>query len=242
MAQFLVRHALVQYRSKNALGQETYETAFRGMTVELTDQPEIDRLKGFGAIIEPDEHLTRPGRMLTLPETATDSEILSWVTGATVEETEMLVRERPVMADRILAAQEGVKQRFAEQAEHLGGLKAIAAEAEAGTRSEDVAALASTDNGAGLTPAPQPSATETPAVNNPGDVPRPLGPVPGESSALSVEEADKVVAEGARSVAEYLSENPTHAKAVLEAENRRGEGPRPTVVRAVQAAASFAGQ
>lgn len=219
MAQYLVRHALLHYRSKNAQGQDTHETAFRGMLVELTDEAEIERLKGLGAIIEPDAHLTRPGRMLTLPDTATNSEILSWVTGATVEETEMLVRERPAMADRILAAQESVQQRFAEQAEHLGGLKAIAKEAEA---EQNTAADVST-------PAPQPSATAQPAANDPGEL-------------LSAEEADKIVGKGARAAAEYVSENPRHAQAILEAENRRDEPPRSTVVRAVEAAASFTAQ
>ncbi len=239
MAQYLVRHAVLQYRSKNALGQDTFETAFRGMFVELTDEGEIDRFKKYGAIVDLEENLTRPGQMLSLPDTATDSEILSWVTGATVEETEMLVRERPVMADRILAAQESVKQRFEEQAQHLGGLKAIAKETQ---ESESAALNVTTDNSAGLAPAPQPSATDRPAVNDPGEVPNVAsgpGQILANDGSLSDEEADKIVSGPVKSVTEYISENPRHAQAILSAENRRSDETRVSVVRAVQAASAF---
>lgn len=231
MGKYLVRHAVVQYTGKNDAAQDTTEVAFRSMVVDLPDGPELDRLVEFGAVVPEGEPLTRPGSMLVLPETATDAEILSWVIGATNEETADLVRQRPAMADRILAAEEGVKARFAEQAKHLGGLKSIAEEATPVAVPE-----VSTDNSGGVTPAPQASTTPTPAVNSPGDV---ANPAASGSSPLSDEDADKVVKGSAKDVTEYVSENPRNAQAILAAENRRSEETRVSVVKAVQAAASF---
>jgi hypothetical protein len=240
MAKYLVRHVTVQYGSKNSLGQDTYESAFRGMTIELPDDPSTERLVQLGAVIPEDGTLERPGRMLALPETATDAEIINWVVGATPQETEELVRARPAMADRLVAAQEAVAARFSEQEQHLGGFKAIAEEAQA---IAPPSYTVTTDNGAGLTPAPQPSTNEFPAVNSPGNVggsPAASGrPLLADDGSLKPEDADKIVAGGAREVAQYISENPRHAQAVLDAESRRGEDPRVSVVRAAQAAASF---
>lgn len=204
MARFKVRHATIQYRSKNDLGQDTYEVAFRGTVVELPDGESTDRLKALGAVVPEDEELPRPGRLGTLPDTATDAEITSWVVAATADEVKMLIAERPVMATRIESAWASVQERFEEQAKHLGSVpkeKAV----------ETV--------GEGSTPAPQASSTPTPAVNNPGEF-----------------DADKVVAGSAKSVTDFVSDNPAHAAAILEAENRRGEDPRVSVVRAVEAA------
>jgi len=237
MAKYTVRHALLQYQSKNTLGQDTYETAFRNMSVEMEDGPETDRLLGLGAIVPDGEELSRPGRMLALPETATDAEILNWVSGATTPEVAELVSARPVMAPRLLSAQEAVSQRFAEQAELLGQ---AAEQPPVVTTPVDVL---TTDNGLGLTPAPQPSTTEFPAVNSPGDIggsPAASGqPLLADDGSLSPDDADKIVAGGARQVADYISENPRHAQAVLDAESRRGEDPRVSVIRAAQAAAAF---
>lgn len=236
MPKFTVRHAVLQYASKNTLGQDTYETAFRNMSVELEDGPETDRLLKLGAIVPDGEELARPGRMLGLPETATDAEILNWVAGATTTEVAELVAARPATAPRLLAAQETVQARFDAQAELLGA--ALKQESQA---SPDF--LGSGDNSGGLAPAPQPSTTEDPAVNSPGEILNPAAAgaftIPSDSGDLSPEEADKVVAGGARAVADYISEHPQHSQSILQAESRREDGARPTVVKAVQAAAAF---
>lgn len=134
-----VRHALVQYSVPTGDGGTMPETAFRNQIVDIP-QDQVKRLDELGATVPEDQDLDRPGRMLTLPETAGDAEILSWVIGASSAEVEALVRERPAMAARILAAKESVTARFKEQDEHLsgGGLKKIAnaAEAEAARAAE----------------------------------------------------------------------------------------------------------
>lgn len=199
MAEYTVRHAVIQYSGKNAAGQDAYETAFRGMVVDLPDGAELDKLVAYGAVVPEGQQLVRPGTMRELPETATDAEIMNWVVGATATETEQLVIARPAMADRLLVAQESVKARFEEQAQHLSG-KAQEARIKTVT-------------------------TELITVSN--------------SDQLSDEEADKVVNGPVKTVTDYVSENPSHAKAILEAENRRPDETRVSVVKAVQAAAAF---
>lgn len=234
MAKVLVRHALVQYSSKNALGQETYETAFRGMEIDLPDGPELDKLREYGAVVDTDAQLTRPGRMMALPETAGDAEIISWVSGATNDEVEMLVRERPVMAPRIQAAWASVQERFSEQNLHLGGLDAVAAESSANATQH---ILVSTDNSGGTTPAPLPSTNPQPAVND-----------AGEADALAAVlltpafDAVEVVKGSPKEVADFVSDNPQHAHAILEAEGNRPQGARTTVVRAAEAAVAHGAQ
>lgn len=234
MPKYTVRHAVLQYPSKNAAGQDTFETAFRNMNVDLPDDASTQRLLDLGAIVPEGEELTRPGNMLALPETATEAEILNWVAGATTAEVSDLVAARPAMAGRLLSAQESIQARFEAQAELLG-------EAKEKDVVESPSLDVSTDNSGGVTPAPQPSTTPTPAVNSPGDVPNPA--VAGQGGlvdgGLSDIDADDVVNKGARAAADYVSEHPEHAQAILAAENRRDEEPRPTVVKAVQAAAQF---
>lgn len=214
MAERKVRHATVQYFVKDSQGNTVdFKTAFRNQVVDIpADQ--VDRLDALGATVPADQDLDRPGRMLALPESAGDSEILSWVMGATNEEVEALVRERPALAGRIAAAKEGVEARFAEQNLHLGGLQKLAEEAEAEQ------------------PEQPPVPTETPT------------PVPTvDNATLDAAGADLVVKGNATSVTNYISENPVNAATVLEAENRlavdEGRDPRTSVVRAAAAAAGF---
>lgn len=242
MAQRKVRHATVQYFIKNDKGDVTsFETAFRGMVVDIPED-QVERLDRLYATVPVDADLERPGRMLTLPDTAGDAEILSWVMGASNTEVEALVAERPTMAARILAAKESVTARFAEQNEHLGGqLQTIADEAET-PGSAAVPGLGAEDNSGGTTPAPQASETPTPAVNSPGDAGT-QAPQTGVIATLAPEQADRVVKGNAKAVTDYLSENPVNAAAVLEAEGRlavdEGREPRVSVLRSAEAAAGF---
>lgn len=217
MAKRKIRHALVQYSVKD--GDKTrFETAFRNQIVDIPDD-QVDRLDVLGATVEPDEDLPRPGRMLALPETAGDAEILNWVMGASNEEIENLVRERPAMAGRIEAAHAAVQERFQEQNLHLGGLKEIAEEAEA-------------DLIGGTVPTQEPGT--------------PPAPSPAREEALTPEAADQIVAGKATDVANYISENPQSAGVILEAEDRRAtaakEDVRVTIVKAAEAAAGFTAQ
>lgn len=242
MAERKVRHATVQYFTPNAKDPKNYETAFRNQIVDIPDD-QIERLDSLGATVPVDQDLERPGRMLVLPDTAGDAEILSWVMGASSAEVAVLVAERPIMAGRILAAQESVTARFKEQDEHLGGggLKKIAADAEEEEPAPAAAQTPADDNSAGLAPAPQASTVDNPAVNSPG-----AGDDDLIGSVLSAEQADLIVKGNARSVTDYLSENPANAAAILDAESRRStatrEPLRVSIVRSAEAAAGFTAQ
>lgn len=242
MAERKVRHATVQYFVKDGSGNVVdYKTAFRNQVVDIpADQ--VERLDALGATVPVDQDLDRPGRMLALPETAGDAEILSWVMGATNVEVEALVRERPAIAGRIASAKEAVEARFAEQDRHLGGLQKIAEEAGGESEPEPEPGPGAADNSEGTTPAPQPSATDTPAANDPGDAGTPAA-LAAQPPTLDEAGADRIVQGNAKSVTDYISENPVNAAAILDAETRlavdEGREPRVSVVRAVEAAAGF---
>lgn len=236
-----VRHSLLRYYvlQTNSQGQKqkVFETAFRNQIVDIPED-QVDRLDDLGATVPVDEDLPRPGTMLVLPDTATDEEILSWVMGASNDEVEALVRERPVMAARIEGANAAVQARFAEQNLHLGGLREIADEAEA-EQEEQRKALEAAGTPPPGTPPAEPALSQNPvAVATP--------PAAGAEPVLSVEQADAVVKGNAKAVAEYISENPRTAAAVLDAEGRLAAAEqrdaRISVVRAAEAAAGFTAQ
>lgn len=217
MAKRKIRHALVQYTTNDG----GFETAFRGMTVDIpADQ--VERLDSLGATVEPDAELDRPGRMLTLPDTATDAEITSWVMGATNAEVAALVQQRPIMAARIESAKAAVEERFQEQNLHLGELRQVAEKAE-----EDLI-------GAG------PLLVDT---TNPSEG---AVPNPAAEEALPELDADRLVKGNAQTVATFIAENPRAAGVVLEAEGRLAlkekREPRTSVVKAAEAAAGFTAQ
>lgn len=218
MAKYKVRHGLVQFIAERD-GQQVHEVAFRGQVVDIP-KDQAERLKEYGAIVAEDEDLARPGTMLPLPETATDEEIRTWVLGATDAEVREVAERRPMLADRIGAAHAAVKEDLKNQAEHLGQAKETAEKAakEAEKKEEE--------NEGGSTPT---TATEQQRELD-------------EAAAV----ADRVVQGSNSDVSKHLSENPTHAQAIMEAEVRRaeaaGEEPRQGVRRAVEAAAGHAGQ
>lgn len=214
-----IKHALVTYVVTKEVGGKTvksYETAFRNQVVDIPDD-QVKRLDDLGATVAPKTSLERPGTMMVLTDTATDEEIVSWVTGATEAETEALIADRPVMADRIRAAAATVAERFAEQNRHLGGVDGTPATVDAA--------------GGG-------SEADTPEAEAEGDDDEDLiGDPP-----TSVDPAD-VVKGTAREVAEYIANNPDQANAILVAEEARAvaskEDVRVTIVRAAEAAAGF---
>lgn len=230
-----IQHALVQY---SVDGRQ--ELAFRNQIVDIPDD-QVERLDALGATVEADVDLQRPGKMNQLPDSATDAEITSWVVAATNAEVEALVRERPVMAERILSAHATVAERFSEQNIHLGGLQKIAEEVEANAKAEaDAALLAGLSEAdlkvvrqlVGLTDDEVIALAELAEAKAQADL---IGDVPFD--------ADKLVAGSAKSVTDFISENPQHAAAILDAEGRRAiaakEDARVTIIRAAEAAASF---
>jgi hypothetical protein len=226
MAKRKIRHALVQY-STNKGGKINFETAFRNQVVDIPDD-QVERLDELGATVAPDESLERPGVMSTLSDVASDSEITNWVMGATNEEVEALVRERPVMASRIESAHASIKERFEEQNLHLGGLLEIADEAQALAEAE---AQAQADAEA------QAQADAAELIGPPSETQELSG------GPLTDEDADLIVEGNVKEVADYISENPRSAGLILEAEGRRSEAKkedvRVSIVRAAEAAAGF---
>lgn len=235
-----IQHALVQYTIKGKDGgTDRHELAFRNQIVDIPDD-QVERLDALGATVDPDVDLQRPGKMMELPDSATDAEITSWVVGATNAEVEALVRERPVMAERILSAHATIAERFSEQNIHLGGLQEIAEEAEATAKAQADAAILDglseedldvLDELSGL------SEDEVIALHE-------LAQAQAQSDLIGdTFDADKIVAGNAKSVADYISENPSRAAAILEAEGRRAadakDDVRVTIVRAAEAAAGF---
>jgi hypothetical protein len=244
---FKVRHSILNYHD----GDGNPVTAFRNMTVELFDEKEIERFKRLGAVIPPDEELQKPGRMMALPETAADEEILNWVADAQASEVRQLILDRPHLADRIRAAAEVVKERFRIQEEQLSGVVKQVEEFEAEIPEDQrkpQPAPGSADPGA----PPTPPAPGTQQINPPGGTGEPQDNGDGGSGDGGSVDPDEVVKGSVAEVSKYLSEHPTEAPMVLEAENRRVEAaraagkadeqPRAGLVRAVQAASAHTAQ
>lgn len=230
-----IQHALVQYTIE---GRQ--ELAFRNQIVDIPDD-QVERLDALGATVAPDVDLERPGKMRELPDSATDAEIMSWVVGATNAEVEALVRQRPVMAERILSAHAVIAERFSEQNIHLGGLQEIADEAEATAKAQAEAALLSGLSDADIDVLSQLAGLTDDEVLGLAE----LAEAQAQADLIGDTSfnADKIVAGSAKSVTDYISENPQHAAAILDAEGRRAiaskEDVRVTIVRAAEAAAGF---
>lgn len=249
-----VRFGLVPYtRTDSASGREYEDRAFRGMTIELS-QEEYDRYLKEGAVVAANAELDAPGRLLALSATASDEEILNWALAATPTEVEVAATANPMLASRLRSAGDYAKQRADAYNEHLGGLVdaaergATRGASDAAEREPFTTPTGDPATAPGTPPAPAshegtgvdgepiivPGATETPAS---GTVPGPEG----TTDAAEAEYFDGIVKGNRDAVTKFIAENPQHASKILEAENRRAaieeEQPRVSVVRAVQAAA-----
>lgn len=218
MAKVKVRHALVTYTVKR--GDRTdVETAFRGMTIDISDQ-EVQRLMAVGAIVPEDAELIRQGQLVPLSDTPSDEEILNWVAGASEAEVVALANERPMLLTRLESAQEVIKERYKQQNELLG---------------QAISAASDTADRLGLDPRETPDGVNAPVVEAPQTQPAPTPP--------SASTEDQIVAGNVNEVTNYISTNPGAAKAILDAENRRAAAenrkPREGIVRAAEAAAGF---
>ena len=231
-----VNHALISYKTEID-GRTVYENAFRGMIVDIP-AAEAERLEAHGALVPADYDLARPGVISALTESPSDEEVVNWVASATDTEIAELVAARPIIATRIEGAKEIIEQRAKEQAELLG-------------QKADIAADAAKDAETPPTPETNAPTSLTGATGDAtGDVTPIEPPPPGVDPAASVEDIetarfDELVKGNTSEVSEYLSQNPGHARQVLEAEVRlataEGRDPRKGVERAAQAAAGHVG-
>lgn len=112
-----VRHGLVFYLNED--GHQL--TAFRAQTVKMSSS-EAERLRALGAVVDANEELPRVGRITPIPNTASDEELIAWVSVATKGEIVTAIAENPALGDRILAARDIVARRLEAQNELLSGI------------------------------------------------------------------------------------------------------------------------
>lgn len=232
-----VRHGLIWWRPdpKNPSNEDK---AFRNMTVDLP-KGEYDRLYALGAVVPATEELVKPGKMITLPETATDEEIMAWVTDATTAEIRDLAAQRPMLADRLRVARGVIEDRLRKQYELLG---AAIREADDAVESRSPVA----DGEAEVNPAVDGSPLGDP---DDGDDDDDDGDDEddddGDDEDLD-EDPDTVVSWNVKKIQQHLSKHPEQASAIMQAENRLAEeedrDPRQGVIRSVEVAASHQSQ
>jgi hypothetical protein len=244
-----IRHGAVRYKVPKAGTPRGYsiKVGFRSMKVDMP-QSEVDRLEPLGAVVGVNDELPKGGKLSPLPNTASDEELIAWVSVATAEEIASQIADTPDLADRIMTARATVTERLKQQNEILGGVDdAVAQGLELAAQRADAEAKAQAEAAVQLPPAvtePTPAGADVVPPESGGD-PSPVTKSDGDD----VDHAgnlDEVVAQSVPKVSEYLSEHPEQAAAVLDAEKVRAaqEGAKPPnvregVIKAVEAAASF---
>jgi hypothetical protein len=232
-----IRHALAFYLDENG---HQY-TAFRNQKVEVPTK-EAERLKTLGAAVDVDDELPMVGRITPIPNTASDEELISWVSVATTSEIVEAVAEQPELKDRILAARDVVKKRLEAQDELLSGIDKTL---KAGT------ALARKRKNASKKGAPTTGADgrNVNAVIPDDEVDDEVDDddeVEDEEPDYPADDPRMVVRGNVGEVAGFLAENPDKAQDVLEAEKAEAldkqREVRPGVVKAVAAAVNATNQ
>lgn len=227
----LVRHGAARYVDANGVLQ----TGFRGMTVDMPEE-EFDRLEALGAVMPADEELTRGGTLMPLPNTASDEELIAWVSVATRDEIAAQIADTPHLADRLLTARDAVKQKLAEQNEILGGVQDAV---------DEGLELAAKREQAQTQPSPEGAAPE---AGGEGDDTKSDGDA-GDGGDATNEITDEAIGEVIHGtvavVSKFLSEHPEQFQRILAAERERAQesGAKPDhvregVVTAAQAAAA----
>lgn len=228
MAKFKVRWALISY------GNGTEQVlAFRGMTIEDVPANEVPALLDAGAIVEEDAELDMPGTLLPIPVAPSDEELVAWVGSASQTEVLQAVNDRPELSARIKDAWAAHQERIQAQLEVLGQRIDEIPDAPAEEPSEDELTTLET----WINDQEDPAATRAQLDELAAAV-----PATDAAPVLDDEYFDQVVAQNVSDVTKFVSEYPQYASQVLDAENRRSDDPRSTVVRAVEAAAAFSGQ
>lgn len=226
MALVKVRHAVVRYRGTYR-GQDTVLAAFRGETVDVPDE-DLKQMRLDGAVVNAEAELPRLGQIAALPIAATDEEILNWVAAATKDEIMQLVADRPMLAERIRAAQVEVEADFKRNKAVRGEVeKAVNAgvelhnERNPDTGVDEPVVLAPTDQSA-------PAANERPAS--------------GDDVELS-DDPDDIITGNVSEVRDFLADNPDMANDIEQAERRQaetlGRDPRVGVLEACENARKF---
>lgn len=229
MAKVKIKHGLAFYFDES--GENPVQlTAFRTQVIDVSAK-EAKRLKSLGAAVDVDEELPLLGRITPLPNTASDEELLAWVSVASRSEIAQAVEDRPELGDRILAARDTIQERMEAQQELLSGISSDIKKAQ--ERAQERA---------------QVEEEEEDLIGEGEEE----GEGEGEGEELH-DNPDEIVKGNVEAVSKYLSENPDQAQVILDAETRRADALRASgdkrakvregVVQAAQAAAAhFASQ
>jgi len=229
VAKVKIKHGLAFYFDES--GENPVQlTAFRTQVIDVSAK-EAKRLKSLGAAVDVDEELPLLGRITPLPNTASDEELLAWVSVASRSEIAQAVEDRPELGDRILAARDTIQERMEAQQELLSGISSDIKKAQ--ERAQERA---------------QVEEEEEDLIGEGEEE----GEGEGEGEELH-DNPDEIVKGNVEAVSKYLSENPDQAQVILDAETRRADALRASgdkrakvregVVQAAQAAAAhFASQ
>lgn len=233
MAKVKIRHGLAFYLDETVKDRPVQRTAFRTQVIDVSSN-EAARLKSIGAAVAEDEELPRQGVLTPIPNTASDEELIAWVSVATKDEIAQAVAERPLLKDRLLSAADIIKKRLEAQQDLLNGLKPAISKGErlAAKRKEGQSAPTT-----GLTGRNQ--VTQSQDEEDLDDL---EDEDEDEEEELDEDDPREVVKGNVDHVSKHLSEHPDQAGAVMEAENDLAEAqkraPREGVIKAVQAAAT----
>jgi hypothetical protein len=228
-----IRHGLAYYIDEDG---HQY-TAFRGQKVDVPFE-EAERLKALGAAIPHDEELPMLGRITPLPNTASDEELIAWVSVATKAEVAQAIAEHPALGDRLLNARDIVLKRLEDQNEILSGVDGVVRQGKALAKKHKAAVK----RGAPTSGADGKNAKAV----IPEDDDDEEDDEDDEEDDLDEDDPASVVKGSTSDISAWLSNHPDQAVAVLEAEKAlaldRQREVRPSVIFAVEAAANIANQ
>lgn len=230
MGKVRVRHGAVTYSVKVG-GRDVQESAFRGMVIDVSAEEE-QRLRSFNAVVDVGTELTLPGRLTPLPNTASDEELIAWASVANKGEVAAAIAARPEIGDRLRAARQVVSEKLKAQNELLGGLDDVIEDGQKQAK-QNLKAASKRDKaqrGGVKTPTKQAQASARVTADDDDEE----------------DDLDDVVKQDGDTVAKFVADNPQHAAAVMEAENRLAQEhnrePRDVIIQAVTVAAAHAGQ
>ena len=227
----LVRHGMAYFLDKDG----NQRTVFRGQKVKMPAS-EAERLRAHGAVVDADAELPRVGRITPIPNTASDEELIAWVSVATKSEIVEAIAQNPALGDRILAARDTVKKRLEAQDELLSGIdstvKQGSALAKKRAQADKSTAPTSGAGGKNATRVTQDADDDEEDEDDDDD----------DDDDLDEDDPRSVVKGNVGEVSAFLNDNPDKAQAILEAEQDLAQDEdrevRPGVVAAAQAAIS----
>jgi hypothetical protein len=230
-----IRHGLAFYLDED--GHQ--HTVFRGQRVSMPAS-EAKRLKTLGAAVDADDELPMLGRITPIPNTASDEELIAWVSVANKSEIAEAIAEQPALGDRLLAARDIVKKRLEQQDELLSGVesvinqgKALAKKRKAATKRGAPTSGADGTNAMAVIPDPEDEVDDDEDEDDDDD-------------ELDDTSPESVVRGNVSDVSKFLSEHPDQYSEVLEAEKAlaldKQRDVRPGVLKAVEAAANISNQ